>query len=50
MIRIFEHDISQSKINIELMRNEIEISKMEMKQHSLEEYFLNLINKGEQYA
>jgi len=45
-IRIFEHDISQSQINKELILNNIAINGIEKQQQHLEEYFLNLINGG----
>jgi len=50
VIRIFEHVVSQSQVNKELMLHGVEINGMEMKQLSLEEYFLNLIDKGDQYV
>ncbi|MEB2300190.1 ATP-binding cassette domain-containing protein [Lysinibacillus xylanilyticus] len=49
-IRIFEHDISQSQINKELIFNNIAVNGIEKKQQHLEEYFLNLINGGNQFA
>ncbi|MGE8203614.1 ABC transporter ATP-binding protein [Heyndrickxia sp. NPDC080065] len=50
MIRIFDQDASHSQINKELIMNEVIVNGMEKKQHNLEEYFLNLINGGEQHA
>jgi len=49
-IRIFEHDISQSQINKELILNDIDVNGIEKQQQHLEEYFLNLINGGNQIA
>ena len=49
-IRIFEHDISQSQINKELILNDIVVNGIEKQQQHLEEYFLNLINGGNQIA
>ncbi|KEK11133.1 bacitracin ABC transporter ATP-binding protein [Lysinibacillus sphaericus] len=49
-IRIFEHDISQSQINKELILNNIAVNGIEKQQQHLEEYFLNLINGGNQFA
>ncbi|MFF2796307.1 ABC transporter ATP-binding protein [Lysinibacillus xylanilyticus] len=49
-IRIFEHDISQSQINKELILNNIAVNGIEKQQQHLEEYFLNLINGGNQIA
>ena len=49
-IRIFEHNISQSQINKELILNDIVVNGIEKQQQHLEEYFLNLINGGNQYA
>ncbi|MCL1701863.1 ATP-binding cassette domain-containing protein [Lysinibacillus sp. Bpr_S20] len=49
-IRIFEHNISQSQINKELIFNNITVNGIEKQQQHLEEYFLNLINGGNQIA
>ncbi len=49
-IRIFDHDISQSQINKELILNDIAVNSIEKQQQHLEEYFLNLINGGNQIA
>lgn len=49
-IRIFEHDISQSQINKELILNNIAVNGIEKQQQHLEGYFLNLINGGNQFA
>jgi len=49
-IRIFEHDISQSQINKELIFNNIAVNGIEKQQQHLEEYFLKLINGGNQIA
>ncbi|MFB7156468.1 ABC transporter ATP-binding protein [Lysinibacillus sp. NPDC056232] len=49
-IRIFEHDISQSQINKELILNNIAVNGIEKQQQHLEDYFLNLINGGNQIA
>ncbi|UPW83063.1 ATP-binding cassette domain-containing protein [Lysinibacillus sp. Ag94] len=49
-IRIFEHNISQSRINKELIFNDIAVNGIEKQQQHLEEYFLNLINGGNQIA
>ncbi|MCL1697205.1 ABC transporter ATP-binding protein [Lysinibacillus sp. BPa_S21] len=49
-IRIFDHDISQSQINKELILNDIAVNGIEKQQQHLEEYFLNLINGGNQIA
>jgi len=49
-IRIFERDISQSQINKELILNNITVNGIEKQQQHLEEYFLNLINGGNQIA
>lgn len=49
-IRIFEHNISQSQINKELILNDIVVNGIEKQQQHLEEYFLNLINGGNQIA
>lgn len=50
IIRVFEQEISQSQINKELIMNEVVVYEIEKKQHNLEEYFLNLINGGNQHA
>lgn len=49
-IRIFEQNASHSQINKEFIMNGIIVNGMEKKQHNLEEYFLNLINRGGQHA
>lgn len=49
-IRIFDHYISQSQINKELILNNIAVNGIEKQQQHLEEYFLNLINGGNQFA
>lgn len=48
-IRIFEQEISQYQINKVLIMNEVVVNGIEKKQHNLEEYFLNLINGGDQH-
>ncbi|GIN88486.1 bacitracin ABC transporter ATP-binding protein [Heyndrickxia sporothermodurans] len=50
IIRIFEQKASHSQINKELIMNGVIVNGMEKKQNNLEEYFLNLINGGEQHA
>jgi ABC-2 type transport system ATP-binding protein len=49
-IRIFDQSLSQAQMNKQLVENDVEMSKMEMKQHHLEAYFLNLINEGGHHA
>ena len=50
LIRIFEPVMTHSQINKAFIMNGVEISGMEMKVQHLEEYFLNLIKKEDQYA
>ncbi|TQR20510.1 ATP-binding cassette domain-containing protein [Psychrobacillus vulpis] len=50
IIRIFEHENSSSQINKELILNGVVVNGIEKQQHNLEEYFLKLINGGNQHA
>ncbi|AIQ68472.1 ABC transporter ATP-binding protein [Paenibacillus graminis] len=45
-IRVYQHEVSQSVINKELVLNDILVNSIETQQSNLEEYFLNLIHGG----
>ncbi|SDL04012.1 ABC-2 type transport system ATP-binding protein [Paenibacillus jilunlii] len=49
-IRVYQHEVSQSVINKELVLNDIVVNSIETQQSNLEEYFLNLIHGGRQHA
>ncbi|MNC70475.1 hypothetical protein D3C75_1212930 [compost metagenome] len=45
-IRVYQHEVSQSVVNKELVLNDIVVNSIETQQSNLEEYFLNLIHGG----
>ena len=49
-IRIYETDISEAEITKALVLNDVRIHKIHRKEHSLEEYFMKIINGGTDHA
>lgn len=50
IIRIYETHISQNEVSKSLILQDVSINSINVKNHSLEDYFLNLINGGDKIA
>lgn len=49
-IRIYETDVSEAEVSKVLILNGVLITKIQRKEHSLEEYFMKIINGGTDHA
>lgn len=49
-IRIYETDVSEAEVSKVLILNGVLINKIQRKEHSLEEYFMKIINGGADHA